>query len=92
MANRATWSKERKLGVAAVAALIVCWVILLSVQTFTSVCSHSVGLFVWPLILTGVAASIAVSWAAVKDKWWWALGLLPAILLLLSVLGTFEGC
>jgi hypothetical protein len=92
MITRGSWAKERKLGVAGLAAVIAGWVILLYVQTFTSICGPSVGLLSWPLLLISLASPVAVLWAAVKDKWWWAIGLIPAILLLLSVLGTFEGC
>ena len=84
--------KERKLGVAALAAVIAGWVMLLYVQTFTSVCGPSVRTAARLLLLISLASPVAVLWASVKDKWWWAIGLIPAILLLLSVLGTFEGC
>lgn len=84
--------KERKLGVAALAAVIAGWVMLLYIQTFTSVCGPSVTTAARLLLLISLASPVAVLWASVKDKWWWAIGLIPAILLLLSVLGTFEGC
>jgi hypothetical protein len=84
-------AKERKLGVAGLAAVTTGWITLLYVQNFTSVCSTS-GLVFWSLLLIGLASPIAVIWAAVKDKWGWTIGLIPAILLLGSVLGTFEGC
>jgi hypothetical protein len=86
-----SWAKDRKLGAAGLAAVIAGWVTLLYIQNFTSVCSTSALIF-WSLLLTGLASPAVVLWAAVKDKWWWALGLIPAILLLGTVLGTFEGC
>jgi hypothetical protein len=92
MITRGSWAKERMLGVAGFAAVIAGWVMLLYIQTFTSVCGPSVGFLSWPLLLISLGSPVAVLWAAVKDKWWWAIGLIPAILLLLSVLGTFEGC
>jgi len=92
MITRGLCAKERKLGVAGLAAVIAGWVMLLYVQIFTSVCGSSAGLLWWPLLLLSLASPVAVLWAAVKDKWWWAIGLIPAILLLSSFLGTFEGC
>jgi|HubBroStandDraft_1064217.scaffolds.fasta_scaffold26781_2 hypothetical protein len=83
---------ERRIGIAGVAGVIAGWVILLYVQTFTSVCAPSVRLFSWLILLISLASPVAVLWAAVKGKWWWAFGLLPAVLLLLSMMGTFEGC
>ncbi len=92
MIARGPWAKERKLGVGGLAAVIVGWGMLLYIQTLTSVCAPSVGLLSWPLLLISLSSPVMVLWAAVKDKWWWAIALIPAILLLLSVLGTFEGC
>ena len=85
-------TKERKLGVAGFTAVVAGWGMLLYVQTLPSVCAPSVGLLSWPLLVISLASPVAVLWAAIKDKWWWGIGLIPAILLLLSVLGTFEGC
>jgi hypothetical protein len=92
MITKGAWAKERKLGVAGLAAVIVGWGMLLYIQNLSSVCGPSAGRFLWPLLLVSFASPVAVLWAAVKDKWWWAIGLIPAILLLLTVLGTFEGC
>ena len=89
---RAVWAKERKLGVAALVALTVGFIMLIWVHTFRSVCAPSVRPLSWSLILISIASPIAFLWAAIKDKWWWAIGLLPAIVFLLGVLGTFEGC
>ncbi len=88
MLTKDAWAKERKLG----AAVIAGWVMLLYVQTLTSVCTPSVGLLSWPILLISLASPVAFLWAAAKDKWWWAIGLIPSVLLLLTVLGTFEGC
>jgi hypothetical protein len=92
MMTRGSWAKERKIGVAGIAGVIAGWIILSCVRTFTAVCAFSVGLFFWPILLSSLASPVAILWAAVKDKWWWAFGLLPAILPLLSMMGTFEGC
>ena len=93
MTTRASWVKERRLGVAGVAGLVAGWVMLLCVNTFfRSVCAPSVRPLSWALLLISLASPAAVLWAAVKDKWWWAIGLLPAILLLWGVLGTFADC
>jgi hypothetical protein len=92
MIKRGSWAKERKVGVAALAAVIAGWVMLLYVQTFTSVCAPSGRTASWLLLLISLASPVALLWAGVKDKWWWAIGLIPAILLLGSVLGTYEGC
>lgn len=92
MMTRASWAKERKLGAAGLAAVIAGWIMLLYIHTLTSVCSPSAWRFWWPLLLISLASPVAVFWAAVKDTWWWAIGLIPAIWLLLSLLGTFEGC
>jgi len=92
MIPKGSWAKERKIGVAGLTAVVAGWAMLLYVQTLPSVCAPSVGLLSWPLLLISLASPVAVLWAAIKDKWWWAIGLIPAILLLLSVLGTFEGC
>ena len=91
-ATRGSWAKERKLGVVGLAAVIAGWAMLLYIQTLASACSPSAERLFWPLLLLRFGAPVAVLWAAVKDKRWWAIGLIPAILLLLSVLGTFEGC
>lgn len=91
MINRGWWAKERKLGVSALAAVILGWALLLYIQTFTSVCATSAPLF-WVLILISLASPVAIVWASVKDKWWWAIGIIPAIFLLFTVLETFEGC
>ena len=91
MITERSWTRDRKLGVSGLSAVGTGWVTLLYVQNFTSVCSTS-ALVVWSLLLIGIASPAVVLWAAVKDKWWWALGLIPAVLLLLTVLGTFEGC
>lgn len=92
MTTRSAWTKERRLGVVGLAVVVAGWGVLLCLHAFAqSVCTY-IGLLLWPLLLTSLASLGAVLWAAVKDKWWWAIGLIPAILLLLSVLGTFEGC
>ena len=90
--NEASWAKERKLGVAGIIGVATGWVMLLYVQTFSSVCSSSARPLSWAVLVASLASPIAILWAAVKDKWWWAIGLLPAALLLLSFMGTFEGC
>lgn len=92
MMSRSSWAKERKLGVAGLAAVIAGWAILLYIQTLATVCGPSVGFLFWPLLLISLGSPVALLWAAVKDKRWRAVGLIPAILLLLTVLGTFEGC
>jgi hypothetical protein len=92
MITKGAWANERKIGVAGLAAAITGWVMLLYIQSLSSVCGPPAGRFFWPLLLISFASPVAVLWAAVKDKWWWAIGLMPAILLLLTVLGTFEGC
>jgi len=92
MVARVSWTKERRIGAAGLAAVIVGWLMLLYVQTFTSVCGPSATVVFWPLLLASLTSPISLLWAAVKDKWWWSFGLIPAILLLLTVLGTFEGC
>lgn len=92
MIPRGSWAKERTLGVAGVTIAVVGWGMLLYVQTLPSVCAVSVGLLSWPLLLISLASPVAILWAVIKDKWCWVIGLIPAILLLLSVLGTFEGC
>ena len=92
MTSRVAWGKERRLGVAALVAMIAGFVMLIWVNTFRSVCAPPVRPLSWALILISFASPIALLWAAIKDKWWWAIGLLPAIALLLGVLGTFEGC
>jgi hypothetical protein len=92
MAEWAVWSRSQWRGVAGICALIAGWVILLCLQTFArSVCT--IGWFsFWLLLLLSVGALGATVWAAVKDSRWWVLATLPAAVLLLSVLGTFEGC
>ena len=92
MMSRTSWAKDRKVGVAGLAAVIAGWTMLLYIQAFTNVCGRSVGFLFWPLLLISLGSPVALLWAAVKDKRWWAVGLIPAILLLLTVLGTFEGC
>jgi hypothetical protein len=92
MMSETSSAKERKLGVAGLAGVATGWVMLLYVQTFSSVCGSSARPLSWAVLLTSLASPIAILWAAVKDKWWWAIGLLPAALLLLSFMGTFEGC
>ncbi|HTS09466.1 MAG TPA: hypothetical protein VMP68_28135 [Candidatus Eisenbacteria bacterium] len=90
--NETSWTKERKLGVAGITGVAVGWGMLLCVQTFSSVCGSSARPLSWAVLVASLASPIAILWAAVKDKWWWAIGLLPAALLLLSFMGTFEGC
>ena len=92
MTLSAPWAKERKLGVAALTAVMAGFVMLMWVNTFRSVCAPPVKPLSWTLTLIGLASPIAFLWAAIKDKWWWAIGLLPAIVLLLGIGGTFEGC
>lgn len=92
MRNTGPWTKHRKLGLAALAAVIAGWVTILCVQTLPSVCTSRVTPFFWSILFISLTSPIAFVWAAVKDKWWWALGLMPAILLLLTFMGTFEGC
>jgi hypothetical protein len=92
MTTIGSWAKERKPGVGGLAGVIAGWITLIYLEAFTSVCGPTPGRFFWPLLLISLASPVAVLWAAVKDRWWWAIGLIPAILLLLSVLGTFEGC
>jgi hypothetical protein len=92
MTTGASWAKERKVGIAGMAGVAAGWAMLLYVQTFTSVCGPSLRLPSWGILLTSLVSPIAILWAAIKDKWWWAIGLLPAALLLLSFMGTFEGC
>jgi hypothetical protein len=92
MIPRVSWTKARKIGFAGLAAVIVGWLMFLYIQTLASVCGPSARLLSWPLFPISLASPIALLWAAVKDKWWWSIGLIPAILLLLAVLGTFEGC
>ncbi len=90
--NENSWTKERKLGVAGVTGVATGWVMLLYVQTFSSVCGLSARPLARAVLATSLASPIAILWAAVRDKWWWAIGLLPAAWLLLSAMGTFEGC
>ena len=92
MITRASWAKERRIGVAGLAAVVAGWVMILYIHTLTSACGPSASRFWWPLLLISLASPIAVLWAAVKDKWLWAIGLIPALWLLSSLLGTFEGC
>jgi hypothetical protein len=92
MITGGSWARGRKLGVAGLGAVIAGWIMLLYVHTLTSVCAPSVGMLSWSLLLVSLASPVAVLWAAIKDKWWWAIGLIPAILLLWGVLGTFADC
>lgn len=92
MTTGASWARERKVGVAGVAGVAAGWGMLLYVQAFTSVCGPALMLPFWAILLTSLASPIAILWAAIKDKWWWAIGLLPAALLVFTWMGTFEGC
>ena len=83
---------QRKLGIAAVAAMTVAWGLLLHLQASGAACAPSMRLISWLILLLSLAAPISIFWAALRDRWLWIIGLLPATLLLLSVLGTFEGC
>jgi hypothetical protein len=92
MAISASWRKERTLGIMGLAGLASGWMMLLYVQTFTSVCGPSVRTLSRAILLISLASPVAVLWAALKEKWWWVIGLIPALLLLWSAMGTFADC
>ena len=92
MIPKGLWARERKIGAAGLTAMVAGWAMLLYIQALPSVCAPSVRLLSRFLLLITLVSPVAIFWAAIKDKWWWAIGLIPAILLLLGVLGTFEGC
>ena len=93
MSARTPWATGRKIGFAGLLGVVGGGIILWYIVTFTAVCRpSSIQNLSLLLLIVSLASPVALIWAAVKDKWLWALGLLPAILLLLSVLGTFEGC
>lgn len=68
MTTGASWAKERKLGVAGLAAVVAGFVMLIWVNTLTSVCAPSVRPLSWTLILISLASPVAFLWAAVKDN------------------------
>jgi hypothetical protein len=85
------WSTERRIGIAGLTAALAGLAALLYLDIVThSVCGHS-GLL-WPLVLLSLASLIAVSWAMIKDSWWWAIAVLLSTRFLLSVMGIFKPC
>jgi hypothetical protein len=85
------WVRARISAVVACGLLLVGWSVLLSVTSVAaSTCSF--GFLLIPLLLGTLGSLIASVVAAVKYGWWWLIATLAAILLLFSVLGTFEGC
>jgi hypothetical protein len=92
MIPKGSWAKERKIGAAGLIGVVAGWAMLLYVQTLPSVCAPSVRMPSRLLLLICLASPVTILWAAIKDKWWWAIGLIPAILLLWGVLGTFVDC
>jgi hypothetical protein len=92
MIPKDSWAKERKIGAIGLTAVVAGWAMLLYVQTLPSVCVPSVTMLSRLLLLICLASPVTILWAAIKDKWWWAIGLIPAILLLWGVLGTFVDC
>ncbi len=83
--------ERTKAGVAGVTGVATGWVMFCT-SRLSSVCGLSARPLAWAVLITSLASPIAILWAAVRDKWWWAIGLLPAAFLLLSFMGTFEGC
>jgi len=65
MMSETSSAKERKLGVAGLAGVATGWVMLLYVQTFSSVCGSSARPLSWAVLLTSLASPIAILWAAV---------------------------
>lgn len=92
MIPKCSWAKERKIGATGLLAVVAGWAMLLYVQTLPSVCAPSLRLPVWLLLLICLGSPVTFLWATIKDKWWWAIGLIPAILLLYGVMGTFVDC